>query len=302
MRNKPSEGSIINILITGATGFIGRFFLAALTPIHKVYALGRGTRPGDLADEVEWIQQDLANSLQTDSLPDHMDTIVHLAQSRNYPHFPDYANEIYAINVQSTMHLLEYARQSGCQRFVYASSGSVYGYHPHPIIESTPVSPPDFYASTKHISEVLIGNYVKFFHTIILRIFVAYGPGQEHRLVSSLFQKVKRGEPITIQGNPGLAINPIHVSDIVRVLVSAVTLNRAGIYNVSGDETITISELIARMEEILNIKVAKIYTPTEITSCLLGDNTKMKSELGLVPRIDLSTGLKSLQTFKYSEL
>jgi UDP-glucose 4-epimerase len=105
----------MRILVTGAAGFIGRRLVQNLTRQHEVFGLSR--RPSSPAQS---IQMDLSVGVDTAALPQRIDVVVHLAQSEYFREFPERADHIFAVNVESTFRLLEYARRAGASRFVLA--------------------------------------------------------------------------------------------------------------------------------------------------------------------------------------
>jgi nucleoside-diphosphate-sugar epimerase len=283
----------MRLLVTGGTGFVGRHLLPVLTERHEVHAIAR-TPPGDAAG-VRWIEQDLSAGLDPAALPDAIDAVIHLAQSRHYKEFPECADDIYAINVDATYRLLEYARRAGASHFLLASTGGVYGHGDDAMEESHPVSPIDFYMRSKYAAELLAANYDGLMTTVVFRFFFVYGPGQTRMLVPLLLDRVVRGDEVTVNGDPGLRINPIHVADAVRVFEPALALERGAIVNVAGDEAVTLTELVELMG-------AAAGRPPEIRhdretqppGDLIGDNSRMHELLGVRPAVPLRQGLATL--------
>jgi nucleoside-diphosphate-sugar epimerase len=244
---------------------------------------------------VHWIQHDLTQPLDLACLPRQANAVIHLAQSKLYRHFPDHAEDIFQVNVQSTFQLLNYARQAGVENFIYASSGGVYGYASERFTENDPVKPLNFYLSSKYAAELLLANYQSFFRTTVLRFFFVYGPGQAAgMLIPRLFSQVREGALVTIEGKPGLRINPIYVEDAVRVFLPVLKQASSAIFNVAGDETVTLTELVQLIEQATGRRAKIHYTPAQPTGDLIGDNTRMKDSLGVRPQIGLSTGLERL--------
>jgi nucleoside-diphosphate-sugar epimerase len=280
----------VRILVTGADGFIGRRVLARLDSEHEIHAVVR--RAPDASRD--WVVQDLARPLDRRQLPDRMDAVIHLAQSRRYRDFPEGAEDVYAVNVGSTFHLLEYARAAGVKSFVLASTGGIYGYSYEALVESSPANPLNFYLTSKHLAESLVANYQAFFHTVLFRFFFVYGPGQAGMLVPSLLEKVRKGDQITIAGRPGQRINPIHVDDAVGVFAPALELNRSDVFNVAGDEVVSVRELVGVIEEATGEPANVRHVKPEHQGDLVGDNARMKDVLGLRPRISLLDGIRSM--------
>jgi nucleoside-diphosphate-sugar epimerase len=144
------------------------------------------------------------------------------------------------------------------------------------------------------VAESLIGNYREFFRTVVFRFFFVYGPGQERMLVPTLFDRVRRGEEVTVHGRPGTRINPIHVDDAVRVFEPALRLERSELFNVAGDETVAIEELVELMGRVAGRTVRIEHGPRVHDGDMVGDNARMKEVLGVRPEIRLDRGLGSM--------
>src|SRR5262245_61485639 len=117
----------MKIVLTGGTGFIGRNLLNHLCPRHEVFVLARRGSVWPSPARACWIEQDLARAVEVSRLPSPIDAVIHLAQSSLYKQFPDKAEDIFQINVESTFRLLEYARRASAKSFLFASTGGVYG-------------------------------------------------------------------------------------------------------------------------------------------------------------------------------
>ncbi|GAX61874.1 NAD dependent epimerase/dehydratase family protein [Candidatus Scalindua japonica] len=282
-----------SILITGATGFIGSHLVRAIQDRHQIYGLVRKLTGKNLFTGVHWIEQDLAQPLDYSRLPNNVDIFIHLAQSRFYKQFPDKSKDIFDINIHSTFQLLEYARQVGAKCFVFASSGGVYGYSYEKFVETDPVTPLNFYLSSKYTAELLIANYNKFFNTVALRFFFVYGEGQRGMLFSRLLERAKRGESIIIEGQDGINMNPIYVGDAIKVFEPALSLP-SDIYNIAGDEVISIKDLVLMMGRLVGKRVRLKHTKNGSSGDILGDNAKMKQKLEIYPKVSLEEGISRM--------
>lgn len=281
------------ILITGAEGFIGSHLISRLQNHYKLFALGRHPKLKKQSP-VQWIEQDLAQTLDRPRFPGRLDAIIHLAQSRRYREFPEQAKDIFDINIHGTFQLLEYARQTGVKCFIFASSGGVYGYSYERFCETDPVNPLNFYLSSKYTAELLLANYQSYFKTIVFRFFFVYGPGQKGMLIPNLISKVLKGEMITIEGNPGLRINPTYIEDAVRVFEPAFNLASSELFNIAGDEVVTITDLVTLMGEASGRRPNVQYHTIPSGGDLIGDNSRMKEVLGVIPRVSLRNGLREI--------
>lgn len=241
------------VLITGATGLLGRHVIAELKAAGREHiALVR--RPGQLSAEgVRTVVGDLSKSGFTNQLPTHVKHIIHLAQSANYRMFPDAAGEVFDVNLRATQELLQFGETVGIERFVYASSGGVYKAGALSLKEDTPLREPDtldFYLSTKLASELFVHSYRSIFDNTILRFFFIYGPGQKRSmLLPRLFDTVAEGREIQLGGQVGITVNPIHAIDAAKAVGAAIDLLGSNTINVGGPEEHSlrgIGELLGR--------------------------------------------------------
>jgi nucleoside-diphosphate-sugar epimerase len=299
---QSDTASMARLLVTGANGFIGRHLVAALRERHTVFALARSPSAGPAAAGVRPVVQDLSRPLDRAAMPDAVDTVIHLAQSRHYKAFPDRADDIFAVNVGGTFRLLDYARRAGARCFILASTGGVYGTSYERFVETDPVNPLNFYVSSKYSGELLTASYQPFFDTVVLRFFFVYGPGQTGMLIPRLLRRVLDGQQIVIQGDPGIRVNPIHVRDVVRVFEPAMALDRSEVFNVAGEETVTITELVRLMEQAAGREADVLHVPASSQGDLAGDNRRMKRVLGVHPQVTLIEGLEEMaRTFQADE-
>ena len=286
----------MTVLLTGATGFIGRHLLQRLagSQSQEVVAIARAEPPAELAGLATWVRHDLARPLDRAALPAQVDTIVHLAQSPRYRDFPDGAADVFALNVAAPAELLDYARGAGAARFVLCSTGGVYGLNDERVREGHSVSPLNFYLASKYAAEVLLVPYREVLQTIVLRPFFVYGAGQRGMLVASLAGRVVRGEPVSVDGDPGLRVNPIHVRDAARAIAAAIALDGSEVINVAGDEAVTITELVRRLARVAGVDVEIEHRGDDPAGDLLGDNSRMKDVLGVAPEVSLDDGLREV--------
>jgi len=280
----------MKILVTGAAGFIGSHLVPALAGSgHSVTAVVRDVSTYVAPDSVKTLELDLAAPLDTPSLPD-VDAIIHLAQANVA--FPDSASELYRVNTVSTQELLDYARRVNAERFLYASSGSVYGTGDRPFRESDELPTADFYAVTKINAEHLVATYSGFFDTTVFRFFMPYGPRQQGRLIPSLIDRVRDGRPVTLNGGGRPRGNPIYVGDVVRVILGALELDGRHVANVGGDEVVGIDDLARLIGKAVGREPVFEEGTRDSAGDVVGDTTRMHELLDLRPLVRLEDGLR----------
>jgi nucleoside-diphosphate-sugar epimerase len=281
----------LKVLITGATGLIGRRVIERLTPDHDVVALARRDPPADL-DGAEWIRQDLSRPLDPNRLPAKVDGIVHLAQSERYRDFPEGAEDVFAVNVKSTAELLEYGRRAGARAFVLASTGGTYAPSAKPIAEDAPLAVPGPYFRSKRMAELLVENYADLIGGAVLRFFFVYGLGGR-MLVNRLARRIHSDEEISIEGDPGMRINPIFADDAAAAVAAALGLEKQAVVNVAGQEVVTITDLVERLAVALDREV-RIRHSGEAPGDLIAETGRMQSLLGVDGDTALDDGLRSV--------
>ena len=207
-------------------------------------ALHRRAAPPESARGVQWLRRDLADLRGlTEGLPP-VDAVVHLAQSARFRDFPDGAPDVFAVNVASTERLLEWARATGARRFVLASSG---GRDLQRELGDGPLPPPgplEHYLASKRAAELLVEGFAAAMRVAVLRLFFVYGAGQRPTmLVPRLARAIARGDAVTLQGQEGVRLRPLHVEDAARALEGALALEEDVRVSVAGPDECSIREL-----------------------------------------------------------
>ncbi|MDA7822721.1 NAD(P)-dependent oxidoreductase [Opitutales bacterium] len=286
-----------NILITGVTGLIGTHLVDDLQKLgHNLFGV---TRSGSVSGNYEDVKIDLSTNWNISALPSNIDVIFHLAQSDKFRDFPSGAPDMFQVNVNSTAKLLDYARKSGVGKFVYSSSGGIYGTGSKPFHENAPTVPVGelgYYLGSKACSEILAQSYSTEFQVLTVRPFFIYGQTQDRSmLITRLFDNVLVGKPILLSGENGIRINPIHVNDAVKVLTSTLTLKckESRTYNMGGPEILSIREICDLFGTYLG-KLPKYEITVGVSDDLVGDIALISKELHH-PNIRLSDILSELE-------
>lgn len=283
----------MKLLITGASGFIGRRVVTRLCDRHEVLAVARERERAAASAAVGVVVMDLAQQLNTKLLPPAIDVIIHLAQAN--VQFPDGANELFAVNTIATQQLLDYARQAGARQFILASTGDVYGRRFGAAKETDAVHPASYYATTKHAAELLAQAYSGYLKVCIMRLYQPYGPGQSGRLIPGLAERIRRREAVTLNEDDRPHMTPIYVDNVTGAIERALDSCCAGVMNIAGDRVVSMRELAVEISRVLEIEPVFKATGGQ-SSDLMGDNDEMRRVLGDWSMVALNDGL--LRTFK----
>lgn len=207
------------------------------------------------------------------------------------------------VNVEGTASLFEAARQTGVERFLMASSSSVYGNNEKvPFSESDdvngPISP---YAASKRACELLAHTFHSLYGLPIacLRFFTVFGPRQRPDLAIMKFMKLMaEGEPIPMFGDGSMSRDFTYIDDIIAgVLASEGAIERHGlrIWNLGGHRPVALRDMIETISRVVgrpaNID-RKPDQPGEVRRTY-ADLTRSKAELGFEPTTSFEDGVRA---------
>jgi len=201
-------------------------------------------------------------------------------------------------NVLATQRLLERYRGAPLERFVYASSSSVYGEaERYPTDEGLLPHPLSPYGVTKLAGEHLALLYARNFAmpAVALRYFTVYGPRQRPDMAFHRFcRAMLAGEPITVYGDGRQSRDFTFVADAVEGNLRAWRIAGAhGVYNLGGGSQVEVREAIAALEGALGMKAEIRYEPRQAGDPLRtrADATRIRADLEFAPATPILDGL-----------
>ena len=281
------------LLVTGASGLLGFELSHKLSKNYEVFKLVK-TYNHDLGENQ--IVHNFLDDFDESILPRKMDYIFHLAQFRDFKNFPKNSSEIFRVNTLSTLSLINYGLKSGVKKFVYTSTGGLYKGLSLPISESETIKSPDeldFYCASKLSSELLISNYSKFMDVQILRPFFIFGPRQsDQMLIPRMIKNISNKNTIYHSGEQGININPIYVKDAVSILIRLLEVPGYNLFNIAGNEIISISKLALLISKIIG--QTPDFTHQSSQMDLVGDNKLVKDVLGDISWTELKKSLTEM--------
>jgi len=303
----------MRILVTGGAGFIGSHLVEKLlAERHNVAILDdfndfydpqiKRANISAVAKQVAVHDVDLRDAAKIADLfrKEKFGAIFHLAARAGVRPSIQQPQLYYDTNVAGTLHLLEGAQKSGVDRFIFASSSSVYGAAKKiPFSEeehlTQTLSP---YAATKIAAEFLCSTYSHLYtmRVLALRYFTVYGARQRPDLAIHHFtRKIHAGEAIDQFGDGTTRRDYTYIDDIIQGTMAALKYDGPmfDVFNLGESETIQLKDLIVAIESALG-KKAKINRLPEQPgdmSLTCADTSKARKLLGYNPKTKFEDGL-----------
>ncbi len=272
-----------SVLVTGATGFIGRHLVGALLEQGVVVRV-HSQRIGDIA--------------QAPVQCEKVSHVFHLAARTFVPDSWASPGEFYRTNVQGTVNVLEFCRTMGAS--VTFLSSYVYGKPIRlPIAEDHPLQPYNPYSHTKILAEEVVRFYVRTFgvQAAVVRPFNVYGPGQATTfLIPEIIRQVLDPSMDAVHVED---IEPrrdyLFVEDLIALLLAVWQRKVAGVYNAGTGRSFSVGEIVrevlAQAGVFRPLRSPERRRPNEVMD-VVADITAAQRDLEWAPRTPLAEGLR----------
>ena len=297
----------MNFLITGAAGFLGSALANHLAreghQVRGLDDLSTGT-PEALGPDIHFTRGDVNDRPKLWTLLQDVDVVYHLAARVSVPESVLYPREYNAVNVGGTVSLMEAMRDVGVRRVVLTSSGAVYGdLGEQPIKESAPPFPRSPYAVSKLSAEYYVKTIGGLWgmETVALRIFNAYGPGQNlppshPPVVPHFLRQAQRSGTLVMHGDGKQTRDYVYVDDVVSALVAAATAPSIHglVINVGSGKETAVRDLANLVISVSSSQAEVIYNQRTSggVSRMCADLTLASQKLNYKPSISLEQGLR----------
>ena len=287
------------VLVTGATGFVGRHSLPRLLESgYEVHAVGGQRSPEAPSRDIVWHR---ANLLE----PGEIASLVGKVQPTHLLHFAWYAvpGKYWTAPenlawVRATVNLMQVFSDHGGRRAVMAGSCAEYDWKFDYCSELfTPCRPATLYGACKHGTQILLDAWSK--QTGISsawgRIFFLYGPGEyPSRLIPSVIDSLLRGEPARCTHGNQIR-DFMYVEDVAAAFAGLLDSDVRGVINIASGIALPLKKVIYTVADYLNkrylVQLDAIPTPDGEPSVLIADIGRLRDEVKFRPRFDLKTGI-----------
>ena len=247
------------ILLTGASGFIGRHFVIAVSEKYRLFCIARRSQKEvgiPFKDTIHWLQADITKWKDLLNVIDYIknhggaDYVLHLA---GYYDFTQKKNPVYEqVNVIGTRYLLELSNMLKVKRFIFSSSVAACKFPPHgeALTEENPADEDFPYACSKRRGELLIKEYSESFPCSIVRLAAVYSDWCEYPMLYMLLKHWLSANKLTsriLSGRGESAVPYIHIRNLIKLFLRIIeisdTLPQFAVYIASPQGSVSHNEL-----------------------------------------------------------
>lgn len=307
----------MNILVTGAAGFIGFHLCKRLTDLgHNVSGLDNLNSYYDLnlklgrleklGSSFDFTKCDLCNRDALESLfkKGEFDVVCNLAAQAGVRYSFENPYEYVQSNVVGFLNLIDLSRRYKVRHFVYASSSSVYGNSNEvPFKESDRTdSPESIYAATKKENEMIAHVFSSQWNlaTTGLRFFTVYGPWGRPDMAPFLFLKsILEGKAIKVFNNGNLSRDFSYIDDIIEGVIRVVDSNPQDgsyrIYNIGNSSPVRLMDFIHTIEDVTGLEAVKVFVPMQQGDVFTtyADTSALAQDFNFRPNTPLKVGIEA---------
>ncbi|MDD3966448.1 MAG: NAD-dependent epimerase/dehydratase family protein [Candidatus Neomarinimicrobiota bacterium] len=279
----------MKIVITGSRGFIGSHLCSFLQKA------GHDLIEADIANGCDVTKWENVRKLPPADRVIHLAAITHVVRSYQTP------REMYEVNINGTLNMLEYCRIHGAGMIF--NSSYVYGQPQYfPIDEAHPLAAFNPYSQSKIIGEKLCGAYHRDFAlpVIVFRPFNIFGDKQTPSfLIPGILEQIRNRQTITLQ-NPRPKRDYVYIDDLLRAYLKAIEYGEKcgyAVLNIGSGTSYSAREVAEYMVDLsgykLNIEYSGESRRNEVLDTV-ADISKIKNRLGWIPQYTLESGLRDL--------
>jgi dTDP-glucose 4,6-dehydratase len=309
--------------ITGGTGFVGTWLMESLIWANRRSRLGISavvlTRdPNRYRQRLPHLAEDPCVTLHAGDAASFpypegcFPLVIHAATERYSPPSADRPCSTFGLDISGTERVLELARARQTRRFLFTSSGAVYGEQPVQLLHvpedyagaPLPTDTNSAYGQGKRASEFLCSTYARVygFDSVIARLFAFTGPYlplEENYAAGNFIRDALAGGPVRIAGDGTPVRSYLYAADLAIWLWTMMFRGKSGAaYNVGSSRAVSIVELARQVVEVaggnIRIQIGKSTPPGAPRSRYVPAVERAQNELGLCQWISLEEGLRRM--------
>jgi len=289
------------ILITGINGFLGTNLAQKLKTDNEIIGISQSKTQE--FENIRVIEGDVSNEKVFDKIDLELDLIFHFGSPTSIILFKQDPEKYFNNTVSGMTNILNFAKNNSIDKLIYPSSGSVYGNNPLPHSEGIIPQPANQYGAAKIKCEHLAEEYFDDIDSTGLRIFAAYGPGEEKKqnlssVVNLFLQDIKRNESPTIFGDGSQTRDFMYIDDVISAIILSSEISNQKIINVGSGISTSFNKIIETINTKINKKIIPRYIKKEFAYIenLKADTNLMKSILKIEP-ISIESGIEKFAKY-----
>ena len=287
-----------NVLVTGASGFVGRSVLPLLVARgHEVHAVARNAPSG--GQEVEWHTVDLLERGEADALLERVqpETLLHLAWQTSPGEFWTSLDNLNW--VATSLDLIQSFAAAGGRRVVVAGTCAEYDLSYGFCSEDrTPLRPSTIYGAAKHAFQIMLLRAAENLGIEVAwgRLFFLYGPGEPPgKFVASVVTSLLRGQVVPCTHGRQVR-DYLHVADVASALVHLLDGEFTGPVNIASGTPVSLATIATTVGRLLGcqhlVELGALETTPDDPPLIVGDVQRLRDEVGWRPSLDLEEGLR----------
>jgi nucleoside-diphosphate-sugar epimerase len=298
----------VKVLVTGATGFVGRFVLECLrTSGAEVHACARRAGARELA---QWHEADLLTAGEPRALIDAVRPthLLHLAWYSEPGTFWTSRENLRWLS--ATMELLEAFADAGGERFVGTGTCAEYDWGGSGICDegSTMLRPATLYGATKLAAYDVLRTFAEAVHLswAWARLFFMFGPNEpRQKLIASVITSLLRGEVAKCTSGEQRR-DFLHVSDVGSALAALLMAEVDGAVNIGSGQPVAVRDVVTRIAALLGARdrlaVGAVMSARPEAPLVVSDSKRLNEEVGWQPVLTLEEGLQATIDWWRAEL
>lgn len=295
-------------IITGGLGFIGTELVKQLLNNNEnVLVIDNLSNSNKITEEIKKnknFKLIKKNILDKDGLNRilynyNYDFLIHLAAIHYIPLCNKFPNKTIRTNIEGTQNIFDACIDTQIKKIINISSGAIYGDNKLKLKENSRIDPQDIYGLTKLMGEKIARIHPLKKKIISLRLFNTYGEKETNKhIIPEILKQLKKNDYLKL-GNINTVRDFIHVSDVAKAIIKICkTKTNFTEYNLSGDESFTMKNIIKIISKFLNkkikVKKTKIKLRKNDKKFQISNISRIKKDLLWEPETKFSEGINNL--------